>query len=69
VPFTGLWLEAPAETMAARLGARRNDASDASPEVLRMQLGRKPGALDWIRIDAGGDPDATYATARRALVH
>jgi predicted kinase len=68
VPFTGLWLEAPAETMLARLGARRGDASDASREVLGQQLVCDPGALDWTRIDAGGDADATLAAARRALM-
>jgi aminoglycoside phosphotransferase family enzyme/predicted kinase len=68
VPFTGLWLEAPADTMLARLAARRGDASDASREVLGHQLACDPGALDWTRIDAGGDPDATLAAARRAIV-
>ena len=69
VPFTGLWLDAPAEAMLARLGARRGDASDASGDVLRQQLRHDPGALDWIRIDAGGDAERTLAAARRALVH
>jgi uncharacterized protein len=69
VPFTGLWLEAPAQTMLARLGARRSDASDASPEVLRHQLVCDPGALDWARIDAGGDTTATLSAARRAILH
>ncbi|HJU18736.1 MAG TPA: AAA family ATPase [Stellaceae bacterium] len=68
VPFTGLWLEAPAETMRARVGARRHDASDASEAVLTMQLGRDPGAVDWRRIPAGGDPGAVLLAARRALV-
>jgi aminoglycoside phosphotransferase family enzyme/predicted kinase len=67
VPFTGLWLEAPAATMRARIARRRGDASDASSEILGHQLAHDPGALDWTRIDAGGDPDATLAAARRAL--
>jgi aminoglycoside phosphotransferase family enzyme/predicted kinase len=67
VSFTGLWLEAPAQTMLARLGARRGDASDASREVLAQQLSRDPGAIDWARIDAGDAPDATLAAARRAM--
>src|SRR5207249_973330 len=50
VPFTGLWLDAPPETMLARIEARRADASDASAEVLALQLARNPGALDWIRL-------------------
>ena len=69
VPFTGLWLEAPAQTMQARLGVRRGDASDASQEVLAQQLSRDPGAIDWARIDAGGAPDATLEAARRAMMH
>jgi aminoglycoside phosphotransferase family enzyme/predicted kinase len=67
VPFTGLWLDAPAETMRARVGARRADASDASVDVLDQQLQADPGALDWDRIDASGGPDATLMNARRAL--
>ena len=69
VPFTGLWLDAPAATMRARIAVRRGDASDASPEVLAHQLSSDPGTLEWIRIDAGGDADATLAAARRAMLH
>jgi predicted kinase len=69
VAFTGLWLEAPAETMLARLGGRQGDASDASGEVLGLQLSLDPGGIEWIRIDAGGDPDKTLAAARRAMMH
>jgi aminoglycoside phosphotransferase family enzyme/predicted kinase len=67
VPFTGLWLDAPAERMMARVGARRGDASDASPAVVAQQMEHGPGALDWIRIDAGGALDATLAAARLAV--
>jgi aminoglycoside phosphotransferase family enzyme/predicted kinase len=69
VPFTGLWLEAPAETMRERLGGRSGDASDASAEVLGHQLSLDPGVIEWIGIDSGGDPDTTLAAARRALMH
>jgi predicted kinase len=69
VPFTGLWLDAPAATMRERIAVRRGDASDASPEVLAHQLSSDPGALEWIRIDAGGAADATLAAARRAMLH
>jgi hypothetical protein len=67
VPFTGLWLDAPAATMKGRLRARRHDASDATPAVLASQLDRDPGPIDWLRIDAGGGPDAALAAARRAV--
>jgi predicted kinase len=69
VPFTGLWLDAPAEAMMARIRARSGDASDASGEVLALQLSHEPGALEWTRIDSGGDPDTTLAAARQALMH
>jgi aminoglycoside phosphotransferase family enzyme/predicted kinase len=69
VPFTGLWLDAPKETMMARVAGRSGDASDASPAVLAQQLRVDPGAVEWIRLDAGGSPEATLAAARRALLH
>jgi predicted kinase len=67
VPFSGLWLAAPVLTMEARLRARRNDASDASPEVLTQQLRQDAGPIDWIIIDAGTGPEACLAAGRRAL--
>jgi aminoglycoside phosphotransferase family enzyme/predicted kinase len=67
VPFSGLWLEAPAATMDRRLQARRHDASDASPEVLAQQLGQDPGPLDWVRVDASGGAADGLSAARRAL--
>jgi uncharacterized protein len=67
VPFSGLWLEGPAATMASRIGARQHDASDATGEVLAEQLRHEPGAIDWIRIDARGGPAETLAAARGAL--
>ena len=67
VPFAGIWLDAPAETMRARIGARRGDASDATAEVLAKQLAADPGAMDWSRIDASGDPHATLAAVKTAL--
>jgi predicted kinase len=48
----GLWLEAPADLLETRIAARANDASDATVEVLRAQLGYPVGPVDWTRIDA-----------------
>ena len=38
VPFRGLWLTAAGDELAARVAARRNDASDATPEFVARQL-------------------------------
>ena len=54
VPFAGIWLAAPPDTMAARIAGRQGDASDATPEVLRRQLGYDLGDIAWRRVDSGG---------------
>ncbi|HYP36915.1 MAG TPA: AAA family ATPase [Stellaceae bacterium] len=68
IPFSGLWLAAPASEMERRLRARCRDASDASPEVLAQQLRQDAGPVDWVVIDAGAGPEACLAAARHALV-
>ena len=62
VPFAGVWLEAPAEILAARIGARHGDASDATVETLQMQIDREVGDIAWTRVDASG-PAAEAAEA------
>jgi hypothetical protein len=67
VPFVGLWLDAPSEILAARIGARNGDASDADLPVLRQQLSFDIGAVEWQRITAASDLTVTLA-AVRALI-
>lgn len=67
VPFLGLWLDAPGETLCDRVASRRHDASDATASVVRTQLGYDVGRIDWARIDAGGGAEETYAAALRKL--
>lgn len=62
LPFDGLWLEAPLETLRARLAARRGDASDADEAVLLRAAEADPGPIAWHRIAA--DDGATAAAAR-----
>lgn len=67
VPFHGLWLTAPAETLLARVAARHGDASDATPDVVRRQIERGAGGGSWSRIDASGNGEATLAAALAVL--
>ncbi len=52
VPFTGFWLEVPAEILVARVEARANDASDAKAATVQQQLGWELGAMRWEKLDA-----------------
>jgi predicted kinase len=52
VPFTGIWLEAPAAVLEQRVGRRLADASDANVEVVRRQLSYDLGNIAWVRVDA-----------------
>ena len=67
LPFTGLWLEAPADALLARVDARNHDASDATQEIVKRQLLIDPGRLDWHRLDAGKNITQTVAAAQQAL--
>ncbi len=57
--FAGLWLEAPAALLRARVAARKADVSDADAGVVTIQLGRDPGPIAWTRIAATGTPEQT----------
>ncbi|KAA2213428.1 bifunctional aminoglycoside phosphotransferase/ATP-binding protein [Teichococcus oryzae] len=62
--FEGLWLEAPPDVLVERVAARRGDASDATPAVVRAQLAaaiRPPPG--WRVFDSGGDADALAEAA------
>ena len=66
-PFTGIWLEAPAATLASRVEARKTDASDATPEIVMRQLQAGPGPIYWQRVDATGTRNGTLTAVRRTL--
>jgi uncharacterized protein len=52
VPFTGIWLEAPLDTLTSRVTTRSADASDATAEVVRHQRAEGTGAISWQRLRA-----------------
>lgn len=67
VGFAGLWLEAEAGDLKRRINARRNNASDATVEVLERQLDYDLGPMDWRRIDSSGDKEHTVKQVRECL--
>jgi predicted kinase len=67
VPFHGIWLEAPAETLEARIAARRGDASDATVEVMRRQLEQLSRPADWYACAADRPVDAIIADLRHRV--
>ena len=67
VAFLGLWLEAPLETLVERTAARRGDASDASPEIVRQQLDYDLGEITWQRLAAGAGLSETESEAWRLI--
>jgi aminoglycoside phosphotransferase family enzyme/predicted kinase len=67
VPFAGLWLEGPVEILKTRVCRRRNDASDATANVVTAQAAEATGTVAWQRIDASGTRDSVIKAARVVL--
>ncbi|THV20271.1 AAA family ATPase [Peteryoungia ipomoeae] len=55
IPMTGLWLEAPTDTLLQRLQTRAAGDSDANGDVLRLQLSRDLGDITWHRLGSTAD--------------
>jgi hypothetical protein len=60
-PFHGFWLDVDLSARIARVETRRDDPSDATPEVLLAQMKGETGAIGWRRIDAARGLDAVVA--------
>jgi uncharacterized protein len=70
IPMHGLWLHtADAATLIARVEGRRDDASDATPDVVRHQLSADIGRLStrWHELDADRDYRDTLHSAMSAV--
>lgn len=52
VLLEGFWLEADAGLLQERVAGRRGGASDATVDVLRLQLARERQATSWHKLDA-----------------
>jgi uncharacterized protein len=63
IPFLGIWLEAPPAVLRDRVLQRRDDASDATVEVVDKQLARDTGSINWRRVAADGSHEASMQQA------
>jgi uncharacterized protein len=67
VPFQGLWLEAAPSLLEDRVSRRLHNVSDATPEVVRLQLTFDVGTIEWPRLDTSGQGDANVSAAAAML--
>ena len=63
-PFLGLWLDAPPAILAKRIADRSLDASDATTAVLDDQMRAGSGAIEWQRLDGGGEATVVLQRAQ-----
>lgn len=62
VSFVGVWLDAGAALLRRRVSERKaGGPSDATVDVLAMQLRRQRDDIRWKKIDAGGQPEEIVA--------
>lgn len=61
VPFEGVWLDAEFDQRAARVDRRVDDVSDATRDVLALQMEKQTGEIGWRRLDATEDASALAA--------
>ena len=67
VPFAGVWLQADAEALRARLASRDPGASDADADVLARQISRAPETTGWQTVSTGGACTDSVAEIRATL--
>ncbi|MGD9295242.1 MAG: AAA family ATPase, partial [Roseobacter sp.] len=67
VRFDGLWLQAAPDILKRRITTRRDAASDATTQVLDMQLSHDVSNLTWKKVRTSGSLEETLAETRRLL--
>ena len=67
VPFLGLWLDAPSAVLKDRVTMRKDDASDATADVVARQLTYDLGDITWHRLDASQQFNETCAKAANLI--
>jgi len=67
VPFTGLWLDAPASLMTDRVTRRQGDASDANAAIVSAQLREPLGDIEWQRLNASRGVEELAVAATKLM--
>lgn len=67
IPFKGLWLHAPPDTLRHRISTRKKGASDADLSVLEKQLAGFTQPADWPGVDVSGTFDHALKGVRAAI--
>jgi uncharacterized protein len=67
IRFAGFFLQADLATRLNRVRRREGDASDATPEIARLQDKYDIGELDWTVVDASGTPEQTLTACRTRM--
>jgi hypothetical protein len=67
VAFRPIFLTADYAVRLARIASRRNDASDATRDVVMRQERADIGRLDWPTVDASGSPGQTLEQSISAI--
>jgi aminoglycoside phosphotransferase family enzyme/predicted kinase len=68
VRFVGFFLETDLATRQIRVARREADASDATPEIAKLQESYDVGTIDWIAIDASGTPEQTLKACQLRII-
>jgi uncharacterized protein len=69
VRFVGLFLVTDLATRLSRVGRRKRDASDATPEIAGLQEKYNIGPVDWAVIDASGPSGQTLIQCKTRMDH
>jgi uncharacterized protein len=66
--FRPVFLTAALDVRLGRIRARRNDASDATPEIAAAQEDYDIGEIGWPIVDASGSPEQTLESSKSVLL-
>jgi aminoglycoside phosphotransferase family enzyme/predicted kinase len=66
-PFFGVWLDLDLAQRVARVDARVDDVSDATRDVLKAQMEKATGEIEWLNIDASKDAPTIAAEIKKVV--